>query len=807
MDMRALTLFSSVAILAFSSVVADVKTFTRIGCGTYQPMEDELLEYARENGYQYIICERNLKPPHGDRDDWEQDGWGNLLGYYNWSGLKKLYEALKSDFIKTEQYGLRYVPYIKTGSRWAESWLTINDYVVWNYDPGGVAVNSKGDTVAYDPSMTPSFAPKADGLDLSFYEYLEVIAEAYNDANVSYPLEYIHIGHNESITKRPGNPPETMMAKSSYIDMEWIDQEGNDAEAYERLYASHIGRRVSAIRDVFEDSVITLLWGDGLDPQQFGGKHAETVTPNVTVQTYKALTHNEMQSQAYYMIIMPQRYTPYVNIGSSGFYQYKVDSTLSNFTDNGYRFISSSAFTVHVHGEPSGFPYANETIEKWAQGRQMLHEWVRVASRPEYDWWRVGFNASSFGENGLYWNDDPRPLQFLVMPELAKAAKFYPMKTDFVKLRESSGSYYADVFESDGAYYNYQSSYYVGASSNSLKILPINLDGSPSGDRREDLLNIWTTGSYLLFRTTFAPLPVTYSTVPGISSTNRFLPGDINGNGKTDIIRAWDDGGDLRLDVFQSDGAGYGSAPTWTSGSNIGSWTALDYLAGDFNRNGLTDVAKVSASGSALNLDIFASTGDSLKHCWSNPSWIGGSGAIKFFVGDFDRDGRADIYQLWNNSLMLGIEVYRADGDACDVSFSLFSGNSNVGGLWHTVEFLAGDVNANGKMDIVAIRNVNGAREFQSYIANGTQGNGTSPGFTTYTNSSLGTFQTASKFRLVDEKGNGTLSILEQFDIGGYSCHNIYEWTGSGFAPATVGCPSSLGTTVDIITLDITGDY
>jgi FG-GAP-like repeat len=74
----------------------------------------------------------------------------------------------------------------------------------------------------------------------------------------------------------------------------------------------------------------------------------------------------------------------------------------------------------------------------------------------------------------------------------------------------------------------------------------------------------------------------------------RWVVGDCNGDGKADVAAIWNNGGTNTLTVSQSTGSqSTGSGFTRSHWAiNAGGWVdSTAWLAGDFNRNGKSDIA------------------------------------------------------------------------------------------------------------------------------------------------------------------------------------------------------------------------
>ena len=113
--------------------------------------------------------------------------------------------------------------------------------------------------------------------------------------------------------------------------------------------------------------------------------------------------------------------------------------------------------------------------------------------------------------------------------------------------------------------------------------------------------------------------------------------GDFNGDGKLDLVTAnlaFSGNGTLRL--FLANAMGGGFAPATTQ-AVIGS-APNDIATGDFNGDGVLDIAVPNSTGSQVNVLLNNGTGTFTRN-----NFASGSNPFTATVGDFNKDGRVDI--------------------------------------------------------------------------------------------------------------------------------------------------------------------
>jgi hypothetical protein len=142
----------------------------------------------------------------------------------------------------------------------------------------------------------------------------------------------------------------------------------------------------------------------------------------------------------------------------------------------------------------------------------------------------------------------------------------------------------------------------------------------------------------------------------------RWVSGDFDGDGLSDIGAAWNNGGENVLTVRRSTGSSL-VGEHWLE--HAGGWIPTTaWMAGDFDGDSLDDIAGAWNNGGQASIAVFPSDGTSF------PGWTqwadrdGGWGdEVKWVAGDFDGDGMTDIGAGWNNEGSLTLTVRRSLGD------------------------------------------------------------------------------------------------------------------------------------------------
>jgi hypothetical protein len=269
---RSLSQFNSVRIVLFYSLV----------------LSDSLLDRIKKNDYNYAAVSfpfRNSNETVGDGD---------------------VYANLRADVcslcIALNSRGIRFIPVISMSSRWALQWKTVQRYenpaigmntITSNDDiPVLIGKNTICQYADNHESVTlgsNSWANEPEGFDKSIIDVFTAIRDGFADAKLPYSLEYVHIEHDEpqflnwllmgGVGAQCGNalPYRGNFARGavSSADVAYIAAQLHEGhtpqEAYQRLLADELYRRVVQADQVFGQSVKLLFYAESFDDQSWGG--------------------------------------------------------------------------------------------------------------------------------------------------------------------------------------------------------------------------------------------------------------------------------------------------------------------------------------------------------------------------------------------------------------------------------------------------------------------------------------------------------------------------------------------------------
>jgi len=185
------------------------------------------------------------------------------------------------------------------------------------------------------------------------------------------------------------------------------------------------------------------------------------------------------------------------------------------------------------------------------------------------------------------------------------------------------------------------------------------------------------------------------------------LAADVNGDGKDDIVGVYDYGnGDMSMWNFISDGSTFskvyrsyrGCPGCWQLGKS-------QIAAADVNGDGNTDMVGIyDYGGNVIRMWNFLSNGTAFKaarqsymsceNCWNlSQSLMAG--------GDLNGDGKDDILGIFDyGSETIGMWNFLSDGASFSTVRRSYSGCSACWDLSRS-QMMVGDVNADGKSDVV----------------------------------------------------------------------------------------------------------
>jgi len=200
------------------------------------------------------------------------------------------------------------------------------------------------------------------------------------------------------------------------------------------------------------------------------------------------------------------------------------------------------------------------------------------------------------------------------------------------------------------------------------------------------------------------------------------IPGDFNGDGKTDFIRqeknGWDNDNINNFNIYFSRGDGYFDLVT-PPGDVYQLWSKFDdganIIPGDFNGDGKTDFIRQEKGGwdddNINNFNVYFSRGDGFFDIVTPQGdiyqwWTKFDDGANIIPGDFNGDGKTDFIRQekngWDNDSVNNFNIYFSRGDGY---FDLVTPQGTVYQEWARFDdganIIPGDFNGDGYDDFI----------------------------------------------------------------------------------------------------------
>jgi len=198
--------------------------------------------------------------------------------------------------------------------------------------------------------------------------------------------------------------------------------------------------------------------------------------------------------------------------------------------------------------------------------------------------------------------------------------------------------------------------------------------GDFNGDGKSDFIQGWKNGTKLalsVFKSngsSMSPLG-SWTTNSGFGSI-KLLPVDMDNDGYSDIAQLWNNNGKMGINIFRSTGSSYFTA--WSGTFNEGSGNIALFPA-DYDGDGKTDIIQLWSNGGAVAYIVYRSTGSSYVVS-AGGTFSEGIGNVGFAPVDYNADLKADFIQGWSNSGNMSIITYKSNGS----SYASFNNSSTL---------------------------------------------------------------------------------------------------------------------------------
>jgi RHS repeat-associated protein len=248
----------------------------------------------------------------------------------------------------------------------------------------------------------------------------------------------------------------------------------------------------------------------------------------------------------------------------------------------------------------------------------------------------------------------------------------------------------------------------------------------------------------------------------GYSANSQFLIGDVNGDGKTDMVELYASSPNWTRHMWISNGNGFNSG---YQDNNLAHYTTTPsyYMAGDFDGDGKTDMVEIHIDANNTNWDMqtWMSSGSGWVIGYATPNKnMTYNAKSQFFVEDFNGDGKADLVEImpsgawWRRTPHVSTGYQFVDSSGWDTAMSYQSTPVD--------HYLTGDFNGDGHQDMLELSDYQQANtKFWRQLWMYTPKNQESfrPG-----NDDTGIgYQSVSQFLTMDINGDGLTDMVELY--------------------------------------------
>lgn len=193
--------------------------------------------------------------------------------------------------------------------------------------------------------------------------------------------------------------------------------------------------------------------------------------------------------------------------------------------------------------------------------------------------------------------------------------------------------------------------------------------GDYNNDGKSDVGVIWDNKGTAVFQvyssvgSKFSEMRWLYSNAGPYIQENHWFSGDFNNDGFDDLMRVHEDQRSTDFTILEGRGDNKFNAPYLFENNQGGFWDSQKWFSGDFNGDGVTDLAKIWRSNNAMVGDVHLSSGSD----FSIERWANHQGGMwssqKWFVADLDNDGIDDLGKaFWGDRGSVTVDAHFSRG-------------------------------------------------------------------------------------------------------------------------------------------------
>ena len=256
------------------------------------------------------------------------------------------------------------------------------------------------------------------------------------------------------------------------------------------------------------------------------------------------------------------------------------------------------------------------------------------------------------------------------------------------------------------------------------------------------------------------------------AATTDWVVGDINGDGKDEIITFMED----QMIVYLWTGQGIDDLKQNILLAPYSS--PFSWVIGDIDGDGLAEVIQFYDSNGRMGINVYgwSATLGTMTLDYSSSDLGQGWGNNGIFVGNFDNKDRDDMLQTYgSNSSNFGLNLYKWDAHKhlIHVPFS----QSNMGQGAAKTQILTANLNGDKQRELLQVWNSGSQLSLNIYQWNSTQGI-----METVFSKLLGTSYATQFFLMADVNNDGQDELIQAYVDNNNLCMNVFLWD-KGAAP------------------------
>jgi RHS repeat-associated protein len=280
----------------------------------------------------------------------------------------------------------------------------------------------------------------------------------------------------------------------------------------------------------------------------------------------------------------------------------------------------------------------------------------------------------------------------------------------------------------------------------------------------------------------------------------KYLPMDINGDGRTDMLEL-SPGWSYHRKSWISNGTAFTLA---SNEDGLPFHAKSRFLPGDVNGDGKADFVELYPNGFSWGRRLWISNGTGFTLASTGTSQGGYSEHSRFLVMDVDGDGRSDLVELYSCGFLYA-DYCRAAWISNGTGFTLASNDSGLPYDVHR-QFHALDANGDGRSDLLELYAAGwGVGGRRIWLSNGTGftagATDTAMSWTTPTAEGAG-----SRFLTMDINGDDKTDMVELHPSWGRYTRRTWLSTGYGFTLAGTDTAMPASNDAKHLAVDVNGD-